>query len=283
MAKLASVLELSAGPERDAVIEAIGRAPLASAARVLSRVGRSEEPFDRRSAATMCAAHPGDATAIAAVRALLADVDPSVRAQAAWSLGAIGDPSDVRRLEATAGGMELEAAINATAAIARIAARSHAAERAARSLCPRVADARVFVRANALAGLALAGARCGDGSVERATLANDPAEEARAAAALAVGHSPGAEDARALDRCARSDPSSTVAGRCRTGAPASSEDRTHAALVYVVPDGFDAPKPNAPYAMLFADGTLRSGATDRRGAVFEPVAPEGPVRLQRLR
>ena len=57
--------------------------------------------------------------------------------------------------------------------------------------------------------------------------------------------------------------------------------RTHAALVYVVPDGSDAPRPSASYAMLFADGMLRAGTTDRRGAVFEPLAPEGEVALRR--
>ncbi len=281
VAKLASALELSAGPERDAVIDAIGRAPLASAARVLSQIARSEEPFDRRSAATMCAAHPGDAAAMATVRALLRDPDPSVRAQAAWSLGAIGDRGDIPRLEAVVKDADGDAAVNATAAIARIAARSHAPDAASPALCARVTDSRVFVRANALAGLALAGIRCQDGAAERATLADDPAEDARAAAARAVARSPGADDARALARCARSDPSSAVAARCRTGGPSGLEDATHAALVYVVPDGFDTPKPNASYAILFADGMLRAGTTDRRGAVFEPFAPEGAVRLRR--
>jgi hypothetical protein len=33
--------------------------------------------------------------------------------------------------------------------------------------------------------------------------------------------------------------------------------------------------------MLLADGTLHAGTTDRRGAVFDPVAPEGDVTLRR--
>jgi hypothetical protein len=32
--------------------------------------------------------------------------------------------------------------------------------------------------------------------------------------------------------------------------------------------------------MLLADGTLRAGTTDRRGAAFDPVAPEGEVSLR---
>ncbi len=279
--KLASVLEVAAGPERDAVIDALGLAPLASAVGVLSQMARSEEPFDRRSAATMCAAHRGDATALALARRLLADSDPSVRAQAAWSLGAIGDPSDIARLDAVSRGAAIEAAIDAIAGLARITARSRTPDAASRALCPRVSDPIAFVRANAIAGLALAGARCDDGSAERAVLANDPAEDVRAAAALAIGRKPSVEDARALDRCARNDPSSAVAARCRARAATSPEGKTHPALIYVVPDGSDTPTPNTSYALSFADGTLRVGATDRRGAVFEPLAPEGEVRLRR--
>ncbi len=81
VAKLASALELAAGPERDAVIDALGMAPLASAVRVLARLAHSEEPFDRRSAATMCAVHPEDTVALAIARGLLVDSDPSVSAQ----------------------------------------------------------------------------------------------------------------------------------------------------------------------------------------------------------
>ena len=80
----AQALALSAGPERDAIIEALGRAPLPAATSVLASVARSEEAADRRAAATMSAARPGDASL---ARALLADPDASVRAQAAWSLG----------------------------------------------------------------------------------------------------------------------------------------------------------------------------------------------------
>jgi hypothetical protein len=33
--------------------------------------------------------------------------------------------------------------------------------------------------------------------------------------------------------------------------------------------------------MLLADGLVRAGNTDRRGAVFDPAAPEGDVTLRR--
>ena len=275
--KLGAALALSAGPERDAIIEALGRASLPSASTVLASVGRSEEAADRRAVATVSAARPGEP---ALARALLSDAEASVRAQAAWSLGAIGEASDVPRLDAIARAADLDAATNATAAIGRIAAREKRPDLAS-PLCALTSDPRPSVRTNALAGLARTGT-CGNGSPERDALETDPAEDVRAAAALALSRRPGAASAQALERCARTDPSSMVAARCRAVADGlTPPGRTHAALVYVVPDGSDAPRPGASYAMLFADGTLRAGTADRRGAVFEPLAPDGDVSLRR--
>ena len=81
-----------------------------------------------------------------------------------------------------------------------------------------------------------------------------------------------------LERCARRDASGAVAARCRERP--SSPARTHPALIYVVADGLTVPRPGAAYAMLLADGTIHAGATDRRGATFDPVAPEGQVTLR---
>jgi HEAT repeat protein len=274
VAKLAATLSLSAGPERDAIIEAIGRAELPSATAVLAAVARSEEAADRRAAATAAAVHPGD---VGVARTLLADPDASVQAEAAWALGTVGDASDVPRLEAIARAADIEAGANAAAAIGRIAARAKRPDLAS-TLCTLASDPRAFVRTNALAELARTGG-CGDGAPERSALENDPAEDVRAAAALALAGRPDPVSRKALDRCARTDPSSVVAARCRAGG--TLPVRTHPVLVYVVPDGSDTPKPNASYAMLLADGTLRAGTTDRRGAVFEPLAPEGDVSLRR--
>ncbi|HEY8038447.1 MAG TPA: HEAT repeat domain-containing protein [Polyangiaceae bacterium] len=279
VARLTGALDLSAGPERDAILEALGRAPLASALRTLAAAARREEPMDRRAAAAMLAAHPGDASALAATRALLGDPDAGVRAQAAWALGTVGDASDVPRLTALAQAADVDAATNAAAALGRIAARTNALDIDARALCPLAADPRPYVRANALAGLSLGGGRCGDGAAERTALLEDPSEDVRAAAALVLSHAPAPDDARALARCARSDPSGTVAGRCRASSPLPS--RTHPTLVYVVAEGAPSPHPGSAYAMLLADGTLHAGTTDRRGAVFDPVAPEGDVTLRR--
>jgi HEAT repeat protein len=281
IAKLAAALELSAGPERDAIIEAIGRAPSPAATRRLAASSRAPEPADRRAVAGLLAAHGGDALALATARAMLGDGDASVRAQAAWTLGTIGDATDIPRLEALTHGdaSTIDAAVDAAAAMGRVAARVHAGDAAARALCPLVAAGHAYVRANALAALALAGARCEGGESERRALAEDGSEEVRAAAALALARTGAPEDVRALERCSRADPSGAVANRCRTRPAAPT--RSHAALVFVIGDATSAaPRPGAPFAMLLADGTLRTGTTDRRGAAFDPVAPEGEVSLR---
>ncbi len=244
VAGLASALRLAAGAERDAVIGALGRAPLASAVRELGAIAQSPEPADRRAAATLAAAHAGDGGTLATLRTLLADSDEETRAEAAFALGTVGDDSDVARLDPIARAGDTNAAANAVAAMGRIAGRTHSPGPASHVLCPLLADAEPYVRANAIVGLALSKASCGDGSSRRTLLADDSSEDVRAAAALAIGRDPSADDQRALDRCANRDPSGTVAGRCR--APRSPPTRTHAVLVYVVPEGADGPRPHAP-------------------------------------
>ncbi len=299
IAKLGQALQLAAGPERDAIIEALGRAALPSALRALDGLARSDEPADRQAVAVLLPAHVDDAqssSARATARTLLGDADAAVRAQAAWSLGVLGDATDIPRLETIAQGKlgasasssrsasspGADAQCNAAAAVGRIAARLHATEVAAHALCPLIGHAMsapACVRANAMAGLALAGARCADGAAGRYELAEDPSEDARAAAALLLARAPGPDDSRALDRCARRDPSSLVATRCRTRTP--NPARTHGTLVYVIADGATAPRPASAYAVLMSDGTLHVGTTDRRGAVFDPVAPEGELSLRK--
>jgi hypothetical protein len=214
-----------------------------------------------------------------------------VRAQAAWSLGTIGDATDLAALGQVARASDFDAAADAAAAIGRILARrtstmaaAHAADardaaaRSGEALCPFVDQARVYMRANALAGLALSGARCGDGSREARALAEDPSDDVRAAAARALASHADEREQRALGRCARGDASGAVALLCRATPPAPA--RTHPVLVYVIPEGAETPVPGASYALLLADGMVRSGTADRRGAAFDPAAPEGDVSLR---
>jgi len=59
--------------------------------------------------------------------------------------------------------------------------------------------------------------------------------------------------------------------------------------VYVVPERGTGPQPGSTYALQWADGTLRVGTTDRRGAVLDPsvvtaTAPEfGEAALAAIR
>lgn len=281
VARVAHALDVAAGPERDAILIALGRAPIAAASKKLAAVARSSDADDRRTVATMLAARAGDADALALARSLLGDADASVRAQAAWSLGTIGDLATLGALEPLTRGGDVDVAVNAVAAVGRVAARTKAADAAARALCPRVADARSYVRANALAALSLAGARCGDGAAERKALTDDPSDAVRAAAALLLARAaqPTADDKRALDRCATEDHAGMVAHRCR--APRKAPTHAHAVEVYVIAEGATTPRPGTAYAIELADGLLRGGAADRRGAAVDPAAPDGDLVLRR--
>jgi HEAT repeat protein len=284
--RLVHALDLAAGPERDALLLAIGRATLASAMRELTTVARAPEVDDRRTVATVLAAHAAQPTtradALQLAKAMMSDADASVRAQAAWALGAFGEVSALPVLTRALRGPDVDTAVNAAGAIGRATAKARRADLAVPALCPLLADARPYVRANALAGIALVSGRCGDGSMVRKVLAEDANDVVRAAAALALGRAAGPardEDQRALERCAASDRAGVVARRCRAVAPAPRG--LHAVEIYVVSDGSATPRPRTAYALALSDGTLRVGTSDRRGALFEPAAPEGDVSLER--
>jgi hypothetical protein len=151
--------------------------------------------------------------------------------------------------------------------------------RATSTLCNALGDYRSYVRANALVGLGVLGSRCDRGQAERRLLTQDPSEVVRQAAARLLRGSPRAskEDAQSLSRCLAEDKSGMVANACRaSGEPA---ERSSPVVVFVVPDGRSSPMPRAPYSLQRADGFIRSGIADRRGAVFEPAAPRGELRL----
>jgi len=75
--KLEKALLLSVGPERDALLVAIGRAPVGVAVRVLGRAARSEEPMDRGRRRRCCRRIPAIRT-------------PSRRHAASWRTGSQG-------------------------------------------------------------------------------------------------------------------------------------------------------------------------------------------------
>ena len=269
-------LELSAGADRDALLVAMARAKSPDAMAPLARLARSEFPEDRRAVAALLTART-NAEVAALGTTLLADTDATVRAQAAWSMGTIGDASSAPALLKLAQAGDMDTSIDATAALARIAARS-AKQQAATWLCPLLDHAHPYVRANALVGLALSQARCGDGTKERRLLLFDDADVVRGSAARAVGRTD-PEDVRALESCAANDRSGTVARKCRT--PFKPPTKTAPLLVYVVAEDGVIPIAKSAYAIALADGLIHVGTADRRGAVFDPVTPSGEVSLDR--
>ncbi|WP_199693823.1 HEAT repeat domain-containing protein, partial [Sorangium cellulosum] len=73
---------------RDALIEGLGRMPGQAAGAALAGMAAAAPIDDRRKIAESLAGHP---EATAALRKLAGDADPGVRANAIWSLGAVGD------------------------------------------------------------------------------------------------------------------------------------------------------------------------------------------------
>jgi HEAT repeat protein len=268
---------------RDALIEGLGRMKGAAAGRELAKLG-SGSIDDRRKAAEALAGH---AETIASLLTLAADPDPGVRANAVWSLGVVGRKEHAPAVAALIRDPDVAVAGNAAAALGRIAARDAQPTIASPPLCTALADARPYVRANALEALSLAGTRC-DAPVARDVLARDPSEAARLAAADYVARAshragaPSAEveaDRRALSRCASDDKNASVALRCARLALPTTAKESDDVSVFVVPDGKNTPQARAPFALLRPDGLLRLGIADRRGELFEFAAPRGMLRL----
>lgn len=291
-------LVVAAGPERDAVIGAAGRTRAPSVPGALAAAAKSLDVDDRRAVASVLAAQSGSPQALALARALTSDGDASVRAEAAFALGSLGDASLLPALVGLARSGDADVATNAAGAIARLARRTAAAPGGAtaapgappsggrspiaEAVCPMLSDGRATVRANALAALAAARRRCADGRGERKLLAEDTSDLVRAGAARALTAAPLPEDGPVLDRCAAADRSAGVARLCRPRTSRAALARTHAVLVFVVGEGAAATaRPRAPFLLEYEDGVLRAGVADRRGATFDPAAPAGEIVLRR--
>ncbi len=269
---------VAAAPEaaRDALIEGLGRmhAPEAGAALAVLAGGSID---DRRKVAEALAGHP---ESVDALLKLAGDPDPGVRAAAVWSLGSVGKKEHLAVVAPLVKDPDAGVAGDAAAAVGRIASREGQPEKAAATLCPALTQERPYVRANAVEGLSLAGARC-EAATLRDLLARDPAESVRLAAAdalwRAVQKAPDAADVRALSRCTSEEHDAAVATRC--GKPMDAAPGLEDVAVYVVPDGRSTPLARSPFALVRADGLLRLGLSDRRGELFEAGTPRGVIRL----
>lgn len=270
------IMLASRGGQRDALIEAIGRVPGKEAAKLLA--DHAKESGDVADRAKVAEALGTRADSVQALRALARDVDGAVRANAVWGLGGVGRGAERAELLAALEDKDVAVAGNAAAALGRLGRRLGL--RVDTELCGRLTDSRSYVRANALGGLRVAGARCASGA-EATLLVEDRSEVVRRAAAqlvAAVASSDPTRDQRLLETCAAEDTDSSVAARCATEA-APLAKTTEPVLVYVVPVGESAPVPRAPFALVRADGLMRLGLADRRGEVFEHDAPSGEVSL----
>ena len=283
--RLFGELGLAAGPERDAVIEAAGRARLPSVVRALAELAATGDVDDRRMVAAVLAAHRGSLAATSLVRSLANDPDGSVRAQAAFTLGALGDGNGLALLVSLARSGDADVATDAAGGIARSAALAGRGGRVAiaAAACPMLADGRATVRANALVALSFVEARCGDGRAERKLLGGDATDIVRGAAARAIAAAPLLEDRAAVDRCVSTDRSAEVARLCRPRPVdgLSAPLAPHAVTVFVLGETGATARPRAPFLIEYEGGILRAGVADRRGATFEAAAPAGSLTLRR--
>jgi HEAT repeat protein len=276
--KVGAALPSAPDAARDALLEGLGRMRGEAASKVLRRFTASNID-DRRKAAEALAGHPESAALLVT---LLGDADPGVRANAAWSLGAVGKRDAIAAASKLLADPDVAVAGNAGAALGRIAAREGAGAEVRAPLCKALSDQRAYVRANALAALGLAGASCEPG-VARDLLLRDRSEAVRSAAAdylwrSLVKSDQGKEaEKRALSRCASEDRNASVAVRCAR--PPQTKAGSEDVLVFVAPDGRNEPLARAPYALVRGDGLLRMGVADRRGAFFEFGVPKGTIRL----
>ncbi len=275
--RAARLLSGSRGGERDAIIEALSRAKGKLGSQVLLTRTSMGVAAERAKIAEVLALHP---EAVATLRKLSRDVDASVRANAVWSLGSVGASSDIPRVAEALKDRDVAVAGNAAAVLGLLAKRHQRSVR--KLLCPVLVDQRAYVRANALAGLRLAGERC-EAKLLRRLLRKDESDRVRANAALLIKAVSGAEkeralDLRAIERCINEDVNSRVAVACAKEQTPSS-DQTELVSVFVVPFGETAPIARASFALARADGLLRLGVADRRGALFEAKAPRGPLAL----
>jgi HEAT repeat protein len=265
------------GGARDALIEAVGNATTDNATQVLLEwLEKPADVADRAKLAEALAAHP---TGVSGLVRLAGDVDGSVRANAVWALGSTGTTREVALVAKLALDRDVAVAGNAVAVLGRLTVRLHVDT--SRELCAALGDERSYVRANALGALRLAQKRCPEAEI-REILRTDPSRVVRERAAALLVHVPVAKDAtldeQALRRCVMEEPVGSVAAICKARpepVPSSSAKVT----VLVVPSGESAPVPRAPFALGLANGLVRLGLSDRRGAVYEHAAPDADLSL----
>jgi HEAT repeat protein len=269
----------SRGGVRDALIESVSLLPDGRAVAIFGAL--LQQSPNGAFKAKIAEALSGQSQAKAVLESLYSSPDARARANAVWSLGDAGSSAEVKLLQAAIGDADQAVAANAVAALAR---KLPAGPALRDLLCGALTDVRPYVRVNGLVGLRRARIRCADGR-EAGLLMRDVVPLVRKAAAGVLrdvaGPNP-AGDARALARCQRRESDPDVEQACTKARPKSEPqvtEQTVSATVFVVPVGLTGPVANAPFALVRADGFVRCGWTDSRGAVFEPHTPVGRISL----
>ncbi len=283
------------GAERDLLLVGIGRAKAGGTQQLAAFLSTQGDVDGRRAIAVGLGA--AGVAAIGPLVTLAADSDATVRAEAAWSLGAVGTAAELPLLAKLTRDPAPAVAANAAAAVGRVVSRATTnalTKELPKDLCGALDDDRPYVRANALASLRVSAslAVC-DEAKERKLLAEDPNDVVRASAArLLAARAAASGDEKALalatkartalDRCALSDPSGAVASLCREalGAAVTIAAGRESLVIFVAPDDGGAPQPRTPFAIERPDGWLHVGTADRRGAIVELLLGRGPVRLR---
>lgn len=278
---LALVLH-STGAIQDALLEALAQAEASHARAALNEVAQNAADVLRAKIAEVLAGVAGGSSEL---RGFLKDADGRVRANAAWSLGGVGDVDALPLLIAALREPDVAVVANAAASVARIGARAKVL--VTPELCRLLEHPRSYVRANALAGLRVVNDRC-KSKTELWLLRHDPSAVVRQRAAslvIAVPRTGVPDDASALGLCLKEETHGSVATACAgprstLSRPGASSSQTGTVIVFVSPAVGGAPVPLSPYALQFADDLLRLGVSDRRGAVYAAGAPAGKVRLR---
>jgi len=286
--QIALLLGPSSSATRDALIESLGRLTGPRSLEVLARLATAVNSDDRRKVAEVLVGRKGGGPILFK---LAIDPDSSVRATAVWALGSAphGSSDAARTIESALADADSMVAANAVAAWGRLVSRRASITAGARGpLCRALGDARAYVRLNAVVGLhALARrhgstAHCDAGKV-RERLRTDRSWRVRGAAASLLkwrSEMSGvwqARDRRALRRCVVDEVHEAVATRCQTltERPQGTDD----VLLFVIGVSGNSAQPRAAFALVTADGWLRLGHADRRGAVFARGIAHGPVQL----
>jgi HEAT repeat protein len=280
LARVLQVFEVSSGAAKDALLEALAGVAGPRGSRLLEKLAERTSKASRAKVAEALGNHP---SAREALLRLSADSDSIVRANAVWSLADAALVDDLPHLAQLRSDEDVTVASNSVATLARVARRLGLD---AEPLCSALEDRRSYVLANALVGLRLTGQECSRVDLLIWALQHHRSDEVRIAAAELIRSRAERfpKAAALLARCVRKDVSGGVAAACSSAAvprvaAAQPSPAVLGVSVLVVPAGSRAPAPRAPFALVRADGLIRSGSSDRRGSVWESSAPHGPLRL----